>query len=101
MIMKSLTDLPQALNSISLFRGGGRRPFFLAIAGVSIVVSAVAIGATLTRYLSLRSYSPKAPPVSFRMVSKGGTRTSSGFTTNLPAPCHVAIGGSGDNPNAT
>jgi len=39
-----------------------RRPLFLAIVGVSIVVSAVAVGTALTRYLSLRAYTPKAPP---------------------------------------
>jgi len=39
-----------------------RRPLYLAIVGVSIVVSAVAVGTALTRYLSLRAYSPKAPP---------------------------------------
>ena len=39
-----------------------RRPLYLAIVGVSIVVSAVSVGTALTRYLSLRTYSPKAPP---------------------------------------
>src|SRR5512134_923319 len=39
-----------------------RRPLLLAIVGGSIVVSAISIGTALTGYLSLRSYSPKAPP---------------------------------------
>jgi hypothetical protein len=39
-----------------------RRPLFLAIVGGSIVVSAISIGAALTRYLSLLSYSPALPP---------------------------------------
>lgn len=39
-----------------------RKPVYLAVLGISIVVSAVSIGLTLTRYLGLRAYSPKAPP---------------------------------------
>ncbi len=39
-----------------------RKPVFRAVIGVSIVVSAVSLGAMLTRYLGLRSYAPKAPP---------------------------------------
>jgi hypothetical protein len=37
-----------------------RKPVFLAIVGVSIIVAAVSVGATLTRYLGLLAYSPKA-----------------------------------------
>jgi general secretion pathway protein C len=37
-----------------------RKPAHLAILGISIVVAAGSLGMTLTRYLSLRSYAPKA-----------------------------------------
>jgi len=37
-----------------------RKPAHLAILGVSIVVAAGSLGMTLTRYLSLRAYGPKA-----------------------------------------
>ena len=36
-----------------------RKPVCLVILGISIVVSAVSLGVTLTRYLGLRAYSPK------------------------------------------
>jgi hypothetical protein len=36
-----------------------RKPVYLAIVGVSIVVAAVSLGLTLTRYLGLLAYSPK------------------------------------------
>jgi hypothetical protein len=36
-----------------------RKPFFLGVLGVSIAVSAVAVGIAMTRYLSLRAYSPE------------------------------------------
>ena len=36
-----------------------RKPVCLAVLGISIVVSAVSLGVTLTRYLGLRAYSPK------------------------------------------
>ena len=39
-----------------------RKPVHLAVLGISIVVAAVSLGVTLTRYLGLRAYSPKAPP---------------------------------------
>jgi Type II secretion system protein C len=48
------------------------RPLFLAILGVSIVASAVALGTSLTRYLSLRSYSPKAPAGTAGVVTEPG-----------------------------
>ena len=50
-----------------------RRPLFLAIAGASIVVSAISIGTALTGYLSLRSYSPKAPPGAAVAAAEPGT----------------------------
>lgn len=37
-----------------------RKPVHLAILGISIVVAAGSLGMTLTRYLSLRAYAPKA-----------------------------------------
>jgi len=39
-----------------------RKPAYLAVSGISIVVAAVSLGVTLTRYLGLRAYTPKAPP---------------------------------------
>jgi type II secretion system protein C len=42
-----------------------RKPEYLAVLGISIVVSAVSLGIMLTKYISLRSYSPKtAQPAS-------------------------------------
>jgi hypothetical protein len=38
-----------------------RKPVCLAVLGISIVVAAVSVGVTLTRYLGLRAYSPKGP----------------------------------------
>ena len=38
---------------------GMRKPVYLAVLGISIVVAAVSLGVTLTRYLGLRAYSPK------------------------------------------
>ncbi len=40
-----------------------QKSVFQGILGISIAVSAISLGIMLTRYLSLRSYSPKAPPV--------------------------------------
>jgi type II secretion system protein C len=37
-----------------------RKPVHLAVLGISIVVAAGSLGMTLTRYLSLRAYAPKA-----------------------------------------
>jgi len=39
-----------------------RKPVYLAVLGISIVIAAVSLGVALTRYLGLRAYSPKAPP---------------------------------------
>ena len=36
-----------------------RKPVYLALLGISIVVAAVSLGVILTRYLGLRAYSPK------------------------------------------
>jgi hypothetical protein len=38
-----------------------RKPVFLAVVGISIVVAAISLGVTLTRYLGLLAYSPKGP----------------------------------------
>ena len=38
------------------------KPVYLAVLGISIVVAAGSLGVTLTRYLGLLAYSPKAPP---------------------------------------
>jgi len=40
-----------------------RKPVYLAVLGISIVVAAVSLGVTLTRYLGLRAYSPKGTAV--------------------------------------
>jgi len=37
------------------------KPVYLGVLGISIVVAAVSLGVTLTRYLGLLAYSPKAP----------------------------------------
>ena len=39
-----------------------RKPVYLGVIGISIVVAAVSLGISLTRYLGLRAYAPKAPP---------------------------------------
>jgi hypothetical protein len=36
-----------------------RKPIYLALVGVSIVVAAISLGVTLTRFLGLRAYTPK------------------------------------------
>jgi len=38
-----------------------RKPVYLAVVGISIVVAAVSLGVTLTRFLGLLAYSPKGP----------------------------------------
>ena len=38
-----------------------QKPVYLGVLGTAIAVSAVSLGITLTRYLSLRAYSPKPP----------------------------------------
>lgn len=51
------------MNGYNLFHGGRmRKPLYLAIIGGSIAVCAVALGISLTRYLSLRAWSPNAVP---------------------------------------
>lgn len=45
--------------NIPIHGEGIRKPVYLAVLGISIVVAAVSLGVTLTRYLGLRSYSPK------------------------------------------
>jgi type II secretory pathway component PulC len=38
-----------------------RKPVFLTVMGISIVVAAISLGVTLTRFLGLLAYSPKGP----------------------------------------
>src|SRR5512142_2078187 len=45
--------------SIMVYREGMRKPVYLAVLGISVVVAAVSLGVTLTRYLGMRAYSPK------------------------------------------
>ena len=45
--------------NIPIQREGIRKAVYLAVLGISIVVAAVSLGVTLTRYLGLRAYSPK------------------------------------------
>ncbi len=64
-----------------------QKPVFQGILGVSIAVSAISLGIMLTRYLSLRSYSPKAPPVSAPAPATRGAAPASPETwKNLFAP---------------
>jgi hypothetical protein len=44
---------------IQIHGEGMRKPVYLAVLGISIVVAAVSLGVILTRYLGLRAYSPK------------------------------------------
>jgi hypothetical protein len=55
-----------------------RKPAHLAVLGISIVVAAVSLGVTLTRYLGLRAYSPKPPP--------GTAAAAAGKTVATPPP---------------
>jgi len=55
-----------------------RKPVHLAVLGISIVVAAGSLGVTLTRYLGLRAYSPKAPP--------GAAAAPAGKTVATPPP---------------
>jgi len=49
------------------------KPVYLAVLGVSIVVAAVSLGVTLTRYLGLQAYSPKDPPAEAAPAPAGKT----------------------------
>ena len=64
-----------------------RKPVLLAVLGISIVVAAGSIGMTLSRYLSMRAYAPKAPA---RAAAPPAERTSPNLPpeqwTNLFAP---------------
>jgi general secretion pathway protein C len=55
-----------------------RKPEHLVVLGISIVVAAGSLGMTLTRYLSLRAYAPKAPP--------GAAVAPAGKTVAIPPP---------------
>src|SRR5512143_2278209 len=45
--------------SIMVHGEGMRKPVCLAVLGISVVVAAVSLGVTLTRYIGMRAYSPK------------------------------------------
>jgi len=51
---------------------------YLAVLGISIVVAAVSLGVTLTRYLGLLAYSPMAPPAA--------AAAPAGKTAAIPPP---------------
>jgi len=55
-----------------------RKRVYLSVLGISIVVAAVSLGVTLTRYLGLRAYAPKAPP--------GAVAAPAGKTVATPPP---------------
>ena len=54
------------------------KPVYLAVLGISIVVAAVSLGVTLTRYLGLLAYSPEAPPAT--------AAAPAGKTVAIPPP---------------
>ena len=45
--------------NILVYGEGMRKTVYLAVLGISVVVAAVSLGVSLTRYLDLRAYSPK------------------------------------------
>ena len=63
-----------------------RKPAHLAILGISIVVAAGSLGMTLTRYLSLRSYAPKAPARPAAAAARVTPASPPEQWTNLFAP---------------
>jgi len=64
-----------------------RKPVCLAVIGVSIVVAAVSLGATLTRYLGLLAYSPKgAARAAATPAGAGVPSTPPELWNNLFAP---------------
>src|SRR3990172_5603490 len=56
-----------------------RKPVYLAVLGISVVVAAVSLGVTLTRYLGMRAYTPKA-------VARAAPATPPEQWNNLFAP---------------
>ena len=54
------------------------KPVYLGVLGISIVVAAVSLGVTLTRYLGLLAYSPMAPPAA--------AAAPAGKTAAIPPP---------------
>lgn len=64
-----------------------RKPVSLAVIGVSIIVAAVSLGATLTRYLGLLAYSPKGEAKAAAAPSGTGIpSTPPSLWNNLFAP---------------
>ncbi|HEX8042763.1 type II secretion system protein GspC [Candidatus Deferrimicrobium sp.] len=64
-----------------------RKPAYLVVLGISIVVAAGSLGMTLSRYLSLRAYAPKAAArPSAVTAGRGGPTLPPEQWTNLFAP---------------
>ncbi len=53
-----------------------RKPVYLAILGISVVVAAVSLGVTLTRYLGLLAYSPKGTTLAAVTAAGPGVPTA-------------------------
>jgi type II secretion system protein C len=64
-----------------------RKPAYLAVLGISIVVAAGSLGMTLSRYLSLRAYAPKAASrAAAAPAARAAPATTPEQWTNLFAP---------------
>jgi type II secretion system protein C len=64
-----------------------RKPAYLAVLGISIVVAASSLGMTLSRYLSLRAYAPKAASrAAAAPAARADPATMPDQWTNLFAP---------------
>jgi type II secretion system protein C len=59
---------------------------YQGILGVSIAVSAISLGIMLTRFLALRSYSPKAPPAAVSAATRAAAPVSPESWKNIFAP---------------
>jgi hypothetical protein len=51
-------DSEENVMFLTVFGGGMEKPAFYAIVGVSLIVTAVSLGYSASRYLSTRFYSP-------------------------------------------
>jgi general secretion pathway protein C len=63
-----------------------RKPIYLGVLGLAIVVSAISLGTTLTRYLSLRAYSPRTPVAAAPPAESGSPRSPVEEWKNLFSP---------------
>jgi len=63
-----------------------RKPVYLAVLGISIVVAAGSLGMTLSRYLSLRAYAPKTAARPAATAARAVQATTPELWTNLFAP---------------